>query len=269
MRLQPVMKSRTREKLVVLKECQSCFTGLLPPFGHPRTVNVIVDPSLAADCFTSGNSKLFYGSGTHSAVIELSFDQLLEAVGGKVVDISKCEDSPRDVAISKCSGDSDTLIAIDDGQVVEMHAGEAGPCLPETSSGQCVKIEKVRYLLNKTFVSALLMWSVFQTTWSVYASASWLLTPLCHSDVAVACCNSHNRSIRCVLGLILLFIWHSVFFESSTFHEFWAFQLKQATIVPVGNCRSLYNGCVNLWYHMLFYNTWWALALLCCVVWCK
>ena len=117
------------------------FAGLLPPFGHTKAVNVIVDVSLAPNSSEDGSSKLFCGSGTHNAFLELSFGQLLKLTGGKVADITNWAEVQCPISVSRapqaahCIAEkvSSGVAAVEDGKL------EQNTCAPRTSPNEGVR----------------------------------------------------------------------------------------------------------------------------------
>lgn len=58
----------------------------MPPCAHAGEVQVLVDPSLEA--FSSETGGLYCGSGTAHGILVLTYKQLLDLSGGRVVDVS-------------------------------------------------------------------------------------------------------------------------------------------------------------------------------------
>lgn len=58
----------------------------MPPFAHACDVQILVDASLEA--FSSETGGLYCGSGSAHGIVILTFKQLLDLSGGRVVDIT-------------------------------------------------------------------------------------------------------------------------------------------------------------------------------------
>eukprot|EP00803_Ostreobium_quekettii_P003285 evm.model.scf_241.7 EVM.evm.TU.scf_241.7 scf_241:68723-91161(+) len=138
--------SRRLVRMATTEECLNLFgfpPGVVPPFGHPCTVTVLVDPSLAEEALLGEASRLSCGSGTHDVVVELTFEQLCLATECRIVDITNWNGATKPVSVSQA------LVAA---KRTEEVAGEAAASVPGTPSIAGMQVAKIGARLQEAAV---------------------------------------------------------------------------------------------------------------------